>query len=201
MPFGPGPRYDYLMLGRYRWLLIFFAALVTAGGGLFLGKMKEKDYVGQMYARKDFTLMDDKGELFQLAKFPANKLLLLIFTPDGLPPSQVKPFREFSRKLAELQQLDVESMMITRTNREVARNFKEASGFPFRMLVDASGTVGRLVGIWPKPDPVAYWGYAIADNQLHVYWAATSQAPMEYSRLLGELKKLAISKQTSSGSP
>lgn len=189
------------MLGRYRWLLIFFAALVTAGGGLFLGKMKEKDYVGEMYARKDFTLMDDQGELFQLAKFPPNKLLLLIFTPDGLPPGQVKPFREFSRKLGELKRLDVESMMVTRTNREVARNFKESAGFPSRMLVDSSGTVGRLVEIWPRPDAVSYWGYALVDNRLHVYWAATSPAPMEYGRLLAELKKLAISKQTSSGSP
>jgi peroxiredoxin len=189
------------MLGRYRWLLVFFAALVTAGGGLFLGKMKEKDYVGQMYARKDFTLMDDKGELFQLAKFPANKLLLLIFTPDALPPAQVKPFREFARKLGELKQLDVESMMVTRTNREIARNFKESSGFTSRMLVDMSGTVGRLVGIWPQPDPVSYWGYALVDNHLQVYWAASSQAPMDYGRLLGELKKLATSKQTSSGSP
>lgn len=189
------------MFGKYRWLLIFFAALVTAGAGLFLGKMKEKDYVGQMYARKDFTLMDDKGELFQLAKFPADKLLLLVFTPDALPPSEVKPFREFSRRLGELKGLDVESMMVTRTNREVARNFKEASGFSSRLLVDTSGTVGRLVGIWPQPDTVRYWGYALVDNRLQVYWAATSQTPMEYGRLLEELKKLATSKQTSSGSP
>jgi peroxiredoxin len=189
------------MFGRYRWLLIFVAALITAGGGLFLGKMKEKDYVSEMYARKDFTLMDDQGELFQLAKFPHNKLLLLIFTPDSLPPGQVKPFREFSRRLGELKGLDVESMMVTRTNREVARNFKESAGFPSRMLVDSSGTVGRLVGVWPRPDQVAYWGYALVDNRLQVYWAATAPAPMDYGSLLKELKKLATSKQTSSVSP
>jgi peroxiredoxin len=189
------------MFGRYRWLLIFFAALLTAGGGLFLGKMKEKDYMGQMYARRDFTLMDDQGELFQLAKFPANKLLLMIFTPDALPPAEVRPFREFSRKLGELKALDVESVIVTRTNREVARNFKEASGFSYRMLVDMSGTVGRLVGIWPRPEASAYWGYALVDNRLQVYWEATSAQPMEYGALLAELKKTAISKQTSSESP
>jgi peroxiredoxin len=191
------------MFGRYRWLLIFFAALVTAGGGLFLGKMKEKDYVGQMYARKDFTLLDDKGELFQLSKFPSDKLLLLIFTPDSIPPAWVKPFREFSRKLGELKSLDVESMMITRTNREIARNFKEASAFPSPMLVDTSGTVGRLVGIWPGPGAAGYWGYALVDNRLQVYWAATSAQPMKYGALLAELKKLStsISKPTSSESP
>lgn len=193
-------RYDIPMFGRYRWLAIFFAALITAGGGLFLGKMKEKDYVGQMYARKNFTLMDDKGELFELSKFPGNKLLLLIFTPDALPPRQVKPFADFSKRLGQLKSLDVESMIVTRTNREIARNFKEASGFPSRMLVDTSGTVGRLVGIWPDNRAVTYWGYALADNQLRVYWAATSQVPMQYDALLTELKKLsaAISKQTSS---
>jgi peroxiredoxin len=188
------------MLGKYRWLLIFFAALVTAGGGLYLGKLKEKDYLGRMYERRDFTLLDDGGNFFQLSKFPKNKLLLLVFLPDGLPPSLVKDFRAFSRNLVELRNLDVETLLISRSNKEVARNFKEASGFKRPLLWDPSGTVGRLVGIWPSPLPVSHWGYALLDNRFQVYWVRVSKQPLPYPKLLAELKTLSASIQTSSGS-
>jgi peroxiredoxin len=188
------------MLGKYRWLLIFIAALITAGGGLYIGKIKEKDYMGRMYERRDFTLLDDGGNFFQLSKFPKDKLLLLIFLPDGVPPSLVKDFRMFSKNLDELHRLDVETMMITRSNKEVARNFKEASGFAKPLLWDPSGTVGRLVGIWPNPLPVSHWGYALMDNRFQVYWVNVTKQPLTYPTLLAELKKLSASIQTSSGS-
>lgn len=177
------------------------AAMVTAGGGLLLGKFKEKDYIAQLYRRQDFTLLDSQGNFFQLAKFPEEKLLLLVFTPDGIHPVFVKAFRELSSHLKELSALDVEVMLITRTSREIARNFKEAAQFQSTLLLDPSGTVGRNIGIWPSPEPVNFWGYALIDNRLQVYWTKTNNYPLNFAQIMTELRKLSASMKTSNGSP
>jgi peroxiredoxin len=178
-----------MLSGNIRWVLILVASLMVGTAGLIVGKMKEKDYVENMYARRDFMLLDEKGEFFQLKKFPDDKLLLLIFTPDELRPSWVKGFKEFSAKVSGLQKLDIEVMMITRTNREIVRNFKNASGFRPRLLLDPSGTVGRHLGIWEN-GPAFAWGYALIDNRFQLYWAVREHAPLTYPKLMEYLQKL-----------
>jgi peroxiredoxin len=178
------------MLVKYRWFIVIFVALITGAAGLMTGKLKEKDYLGQLYARSDFTLLDDQNEFFQLSKFPSARLLLLIFTPDTLHPKLVKPFAEFSRHLNEFKAMGIDVMMITRTNREIARNFKEAARFSSRLLIDNSGTVGRNIGVWPDANPVKTWGYVLMDNKLQVYWATTDTVPKAFPELMKEFKKL-----------
>lgn len=194
--------------GKSRWVLVAVATLITATAGLVLGKMKEKNYLGGLYARTDFTLLDDKGEFFQLSKVSPSRLLLLIFTPDAIHPSLVRPFREFSGHLEDLKRLGIDVLMVTRTNREIARNFKEASQFSSRLLVDTSGSVGKNLGIWADLNPVGYWGYALIDNKMRVFWAFSESRPMSYDELIVDLKKIANgevgakpSSSTSSDSP
>jgi len=178
------------MIAKYRW---FFFALITLGvaaGGLWLGKSKEGDYMSRLYARQDFTLLDDQNEFFQLSKFPSSRLLLLIFTPDSLHPDLVKPFREFAKTLREFQGLGIDIHMITRTIREIARNFKEAARFNGRLLLDNSGTVGRNIGVWPDNNPVGTWAYALMDNKLQVYWAEAYGQPLTFKELMAELKRI-----------
>jgi peroxiredoxin len=193
-------------LGRFRWPILTGVILLTATAGLLVGKVQEKNYLGSLYARTDFTLLDDKGEFFQLAKFPSTRLLLLVFTPDEISPRLVPPFAIFSRKLKELEKTGVDPMMVTRTNREIARNFKEAAGFTARLLVDTSGSVGRNIGIWADLNPVGYWGYALIDNKMQVYWASREPKPLTFEELLTEFKKVSegdpkASSSTSSDSP
>jgi len=175
---------------KFRWIFVVAFALFTATAGLMLGKFKEKDFISGLYERRDFTLLDDQGEFFQLSKQPSSRLLLLVFTPDSIHPSLVAPFREFSGRIDDLKNLGIDSFMVTRTNREIARNFKEAARFPSRLLVDTSGSVGRNIGIWPDMNPVNYWGYAVLDNHMRVFWASTESRPMTFEELLVELKKV-----------
>ncbi len=121
---------------RYRWVFVLAALLMAAGGGLMFGKWKEKDSISRLYARTDFTLLTDDGEFFQLSKLPKEKLLLLVFTPDEIYPATVKQFHKFSLEVSRLEKLGIEVKMISRTNREIARNFKQAAQFTRPLLVD-----------------------------------------------------------------
>lgn len=182
---------------RYRWVLILVCFAMAAIGGLFFGKWKEKDSISRMYARTDFTLLTDKGEFFQLSKLSKDKLLLLVFTPDELSPKLVKAFHQFFIELPRIEKLGIEVKMITRTNREIARNFKQAAGFDRDLLIDTSGTVGRNLGIWPDLQPVDTWGYGLLNSQMQLFWAATDTQPMTVSEIIDELKKVGARFQAS----
>ncbi len=183
---------------RYRWVLILICFAMAAIGGLFFGKWKEKDSIARMYARTDFTLLTEKGEFFQLSKLSKDKLLLLVFTPDELSPKLVKVFHQFFLELPRLEKLGIEVKMITRTNREIVRNFKQSAGFDRDLLIDTSGTVGRNLGIWPDLHPVDTWGYGLLNSQMQLYWAATDTQPMTVSEIIDELKKVGARFQSSS---
>lgn len=172
----------------YRSLGIFAAILLAAGGGLMLGKWKEKDYLSSLYERRDFTLLSDSGDFFRLGAVPANRLVLLVFTPDGIPVEAVKPFFEFSKHLDDFQSQGVEVFLVSRTNKEILRNFKRASGFNAPVLLDAGGAVGRVAGFWPGPNPVISWGYALVDNQFRVYFSSAEEQPIAYEKLASQLK-------------
>jgi peroxiredoxin len=173
---------------RVKWYLFAFTLMVVCAGGLILGKTRERDFMGALYDRHDFTLLDDQGEFFRLGAMPEKTLALLVFTPDGIPPSTVKPFYEFGRHVDDLRLRGIEPFLVSRTNREIVRNFKEAAHFGARLLLDTGGTVGRNTGAWEMA-PVATWAYALVDRSFHVLWLANSEEPMAYERLLGELKK------------
>lgn len=188
-------------IGRFHWVTLGMAALCAAGGGFVLGKIKERQFLESAGGKRDFMLLDDEGEFFRLAELPAGRLALLVFTPDGLPTDAVKPFFEFSRHVRELERRGVEVLLVSRTNREIVRNFKRAAGFTARYLVDAGGAVGRAAGFWPGPEPVGEWGYALVDRDFRVFWAANGEFPLSYDRIERELSALRPSLKTSSGSP
>lgn len=178
------------LFGNYKILVVVAVTILTMGGGLLFGKLKEKDYLDKMYQRRNFTLLDEKGDFFELKKFPESKLLLLIFTPDELLPAWVTDFTKFSSERRKLEKLGVKTVLVTRINREVARNFKFATRFDGSLLLDSSGTVGRLAGIWDDFQGANYWGYALVDNHFRVYWRAKERALPSYGFLVEELKKV-----------
>jgi peroxiredoxin len=155
-----------------------------------VGKRREGEFLSKMYARTDFTLLDDDNEFFRLKDFPKEKLLLLVFTPDGLSPSLVETFRAFSARVKDLRAKGVEVMMVSRTNRDTVHNFRNSVFFPGRVLIDTSGTVGRNIGIWDNFLPVDYWGYALVDGSSHVYWTTREPRPLTYDEVWAQLKKM-----------
>lgn len=157
--------------------------LLTATVGLILGKRSEKDYLANLYARRDFTLLDDAGDFFSLSKMPARTLALLVFTPDGIPVSAVKPFHEFAGHVADLRKMGIETLLVSRTNREIVRNFKNAARFPSRLLLDTGGTVGRNAGIWDGFEAAPYWGYVLVNNQFEVLWSDRADSVLTYEQL------------------
>ncbi len=171
------------MLLRNKWFWLVISLFLTATLGLFLGKAKEKDYLASLYERRDFTLLDDSGDFFSISKLPERTLALLVFTPDGIPVSAVKPFADFSSRLDELKQMGIEAIMISRTNREIVKNFKKAAHFPNRLLLDIGGTVGRNTGIWEGFGAVPYWGYALVNNRNEVLWMGRSDSVMSFEEL------------------
>lgn len=182
-----------------KWIWLALTAVLVAGAGLIFGNFLNKDYLDQLYNRGDFVLLDQQGEFFQLSKFPENKLLLLVFTPDGIPPADVEPMYRFARHIPKLE--GVEVMLITRTNREIVKNFGAAAHFKGRILIDASGTVGRIVGIWPSQEPVGHWGYALIDRDFRTYWVTTASRILTYDEVRERVEKFRPSAKSSSGSP
>lgn len=175
------------MFARFKWFFAVFVLLATGAAGLLIGKSKEAGYMRSLYERRDFTLLDDSGNFFSISSLPEKKLALLIFTPDGIPVSAVKPMYEFSLHLGELKKMGIETMMISRTNRDIAKNFKHAARFPERLLIDTGGTVGRNTGIWEEPGPANFWGYALLNRHNEVLWLAKQAEPKTFVQVKAEL--------------
>jgi peroxiredoxin len=175
------------MLGKKRYLLFAVVSIIVASAGLYLGKTREKDYLSGIYGRTDFTLLDDSDDFFRLSALPANERLLLIFTPDGIHPATVPAFMAFSRHLEDFRQRHIRVALITRTNKEIVANFKRASGFKGKVLYDLSGTVGRIVGVWPSLQPVTHWGYVLLDAQFNQHFVQVANAPVSYEELIAQI--------------
>ena len=174
---------------RSKWGFFALALLLMGGVGLVVGKVKERDYLAALYERRDFTLLDDQGEFFRLGALPEKKLALLVFTPDGIQVDTVKPFYEFGRHLEDLRGKGIEPFFVSRTNREIVKNFKRASHFGARLLLDVGGSVGKIAGAWPGMQLVSTWSYALVDREFRVLWLASSEQPMPYEQLMQELRK------------
>jgi peroxiredoxin len=175
------------MVARYKWYFVIFAILATGAAGLLLGKSREADYMRSLYERRDFTLLDDGGNFFSISSLPEKTLALLIFTPDGIPVDAVKPMYEFGLHVEELRKMGIEAMLISRTNRDIAKNFKHAARFPARLLLDTGGTVGRNSGIWEEPGPAAFWGYVLLNRHNEVLWLARQAEPKTFAQLKADL--------------
>jgi peroxiredoxin len=173
---------------RFKWYLVAAGLMVVAIAGLGFGKLREGGTIASLYERHDFTLLDDQGDFFRLGSLSDRTLALLVFTPDGIPVSTVKPFYEFGKHVGDLRAQGIEPFLVSRTNRDIVRNFKRGAHFGARLLLDTGGTVGRNAGVWDFA-PVSTWAYALVDRTFHVLWRADSDEPMAYEQLMGELKK------------
>ena len=89
----------------------------------------------------------------------------------------------------DLRAKGIEPFLVSRTNREIVKNFKRASRFGARILLDVGGTVGNIAGAWQQLQPVATWTYALVDREFRLLWVASADQPMAYDGLIKELKK------------
>lgn len=176
-----------MIFGNRMFMILGACALVVAGAGLVVGKKKEKAFLEALQVPRDFMLLDDADDVFQLNKMPANQRVFLIFTPDGIPTAHVKPFADFSRYLPEFAKRQIQVKMITRMNKEIVANFKRAAHFEARVLVDMSGAVGRAAGAWPTLEPVGHWHYALVDNHFNILWEKRADVPLAYEAIAREL--------------
>lgn len=161
------------MFKNGRWIFLAFIVVVIAAMGIIFGKIRGAGFIEQMYERKNFTLLDDKGDFFELKNLPEKRFALLIFTPDAIPTNMVQPLYDFGKTKEFFQVKNIELILVTRTNSEIVKNFKRASKFPGRLLIDTSGTVGKIAGVWE--DKVAiHWSYILTDNKFHIYWQEKS---------------------------
>lgn len=158
---------------RTKWYVLGLCAFLSAAAGLKYAKEREKEFLGRLYSRKNFTLLDDRGNIFELAK--QKDYILLVFTPDGLPPADVKPMRTFAEHRSKFKDSKIQLVMITRTNREIARNFRDGARFPGILLTDPSGSVGKWLDIWKDPNPVDYWAFTLINNKLDLLWGEASR--------------------------
>lgn len=184
---------------KSRWVWFLVSALITAAAGLVLGQFRSKDYLSQLYQRSDFILLDDKGDFFQLSKFPEKKKLLLVFAPDDPSPSDVKPFYDFWKKAAKWPGADV--MLLSRGNKDTILNFRDGAAFSGRVLFDASGSTGRILGAWPDAAPVKYWSYFLLDRDFQVFWSVKSERVLSYAEVSSAAEKAMLSPPTSSAAP
>lgn len=173
---------------RIKWYVFAACLMIVCTGGLILGKNRERDYLGALYERRDFTLLDDQNEFFRLNSLPAKKLALLVFTPDGIPTDTVKEFYDFGLHLGDLRAKGIETFLVSRVNRDIVANFKRASHFSGRTLLDVGGSVSRNAGVW-NGSVTLTWAYVLVDREFHILWQATSERPMSYEQLVEELKK------------
>ncbi len=173
---------------RSKWIYFTVALLVVCTAGLVVGKLREGDYLTALYARHDFTLLDTDGNFFHLGDTPERTLVLLVFTPDLMPREASLPIYGFGRHVDDLRQRGIETALVTRLNRDIALNFQHASRYPGRVLLDPTGTVGKLAGAW-QPGTEKEWSYALVDRTFRVLWFASSEQPLRYEELLTELKK------------
>jgi peroxiredoxin len=175
-----------MIFTRRHWGL-WAVVLVVGLAGLFVGQWRQEDRIRGYYRKVDFSLLDDKGEIFHLKDFPADRLLLLVFTPDGLPTNHVSPFARFNEKINELKERNIEVMVVTRTHREISRNFLLAAGYQGRLLHDLGGTVGGKVGVWDGFKPSPRWGYGLMDRTFSLHWTETAPLPLAASEILQAL--------------
>lgn len=173
-------------MNKGRWVIILtVCALLVAMAGLVVGRRKEKAYLASMNTHGDFMLMDDTENFFELSKMPAGKRLLMIFTPDGIPTNSVAAFHAFSRHLTDFAKQGIEVKLVSRTNKDIVMNFREAARFEGRVLFDVGGTVGRIATAWPTNNLVNDWTYILTDNKFNILYGARAPEPMSYEELAG----------------
>ena len=154
-------------------MYLVLAFLIISALGYFFGKIRGAGFIEQMYERRNFTLLEDNGNFFELKSLPEKRLALLIFTPDAIPSNMVKPLFDFGRAEEFFRSKNIELILVTRTNSEIVKNFKRATRFPGRLLIDSSGTVGRLSGVWGEGEAKG-WGYLLTDNKFGLLWRHSS---------------------------
>jgi len=167
-----------------RKLPIILLTFVMAAGAIWAGNMywnqKKGDFFRRLYARKSFTLIAGDGKIFDTKDFPKDKRILLIFTPDTIPVSAVKPFRFLLRDLQRSRGGGIYLAVTSRVHEDIVRNFLHAAGFTGKVLLDPSGSLGRYLGAWPSMEPAQDWTFVLVDHELKAKWAVAKKEVPDY---------------------
>ncbi len=147
-------------------LTVALVVIAIIGGGHYLWTQKKDSVFLEMDTVRSITLLQDDGKFFSSNAFPAGRKILFIFTPDIISPSEVKAFANLANATPILEKKNIELILVSRVHKDIVKNFKYAAPFSGKLLLDASGTLGRLYGAWPGMNPVLQWHYVITDRSL-----------------------------------
>lgn len=176
-----------ILTKNFKLLALIVGCVVAAGAGQVYWMGKKDKVMEELYSRKGFMLLDDKGAIFRTASIKHDERLLLIFTPDILQQKDVRPLWELGKKLNAIEKKNVEVALISRVDKDIVRNFARAARWPAQILFDPSGSVGRLTHAWPGIASVKNWGISIVDKDFRVYWTLTADEVIPAEELLKKL--------------
>ena len=176
------------ILNRYRFIFLFLIGAIAAVlAGNTVWKEKKSAFIGSVYERHSFLLLDDEGNLFGTKNLQSDEKLLLVFVPDILQPDSTVQLKSFARDLGALKKKNIVVALISRSNFDVSFNLKRISGYPGRILRDPSGSIGRILGAWTSYQATKEWRYALVDKGLRIFWSASADHAMSLSEFSEKL--------------
>lgn len=164
-------------------LAAVLCAIAVIGAGNYLWKLKKEDVLKKMNTVKDFSLLDAEGKFFQFSKTPADQKILFIFTADHPTQEDVNSLFTLSKKEESFAKKKIQLILISRGHVDTIKNFRKASRFHGPLLLDASGSVGRIFGAWPTIAESPMWLSVLTDNGMHVYWRKIGKTAPDFSAL------------------
>lgn len=178
------------MKQRTVWLFVFaLGALVTVGFGVRFWRAREGEFLRKMQKPAHFLLVDTEGRVFDSQKSPQRRLQLYIFLPNGLRPSDVTSLSAFGTDFRARWQDAMEGFWVSRINKDFLLNTVRASHWQGRVLLDPSGTTGRIFGFWKNITEDDGWHYVLLEGstqQLVGRW--DSAEPLTVAQLAERFK-------------
>lgn len=95
----------------------------------------------------DFSLMNEKGEMVQLANFKGQNVILY-FYPKDMTPGCTTEACDFRDKFEDFSHLNAVVLGVSPDNANKHTKFIDKHGLPFSLLVDDDHTVAEAYGVW-----------------------------------------------------
>ena len=170
------------LLTRYRFLFLFLVGgILTVTAGTVIWNQKKGPYLEALYERSSFILLDDQNNFYGTKDIKEGERLFLVFVPDAIESRYIGELHKFAGDLDILRSKKIAVALVARLPPDSIRNLKRLAQFPGRALLDPSGSLGRVTGIWPDMEPVRTWGYVMIDKNLHVLWAARADHLLSFA--------------------
>ncbi len=95
----------------------------------------------------DFSLINEKGEMVQLANLKGQNVILY-FYPKDMTPGCTTEACDFRDKFEDFSHLNAVVLGVSPDNANKHTKFIDKHGLPFSLLVDDDHTVAEAYGVW-----------------------------------------------------